>query len=98
MELHSSESSSAIYANIVIHNIGQLVTIAQSPIHGASGPLQIIEHATLAVYNGSIVWIGPDKDTPKFSQGETSTADSITLVDAQDAVVTPGFVDSHTHL
>ncbi len=45
----------------------------------------------------SIVWIGPDNDTEAIFSQDTSTHD-ITIVDAQGTVVTPGFVDSHTHL
>jgi imidazolonepropionase len=99
MTPNQSQPSSTIQANIVIHNIGQLVTIAQSPIQGATGPLQVLEHAALAVHNGIIVWIGPDDDAqPKFLQPAPVNTDGITIVDAQGAVVTPGFVDSHTHL
>src|SRR5438105_3076550 len=94
-----SQPSTAIQASTVIHNIGQLVTIAQSPIEGATGPLRVLEHAALAVHNGTIVWIGPEDDAqPKFLQDASHDADGITIVDAQGVVVTPGFVDSHTHL
>jgi imidazolonepropionase len=99
MILNQSQPSDTIQARTVIHNIGQLVTIAQSPIQGATGPLQVLEHAALAVHNGIIVWIGPDDDAqPKFLQPAPTNPDGITIVDAQGAVVTPGFVDSHTHL
>ncbi len=85
-----------IPASTVIRNIGQLITVAQQPIPGARGPLRVIEHATMAIYNGMITWIGSDNERqPSFLQ---DPAGSITLVDAQGAVVTPGFVDSHTHL
>ena len=88
-----------IQADMIIRNIGQLVTIAQQPIAGASGPLQIIADAALAVHHDKIVWIGPDDDAEPLFQHETSThKDGITVVDAERAVVTPGFVDSHTHL
>src|SRR6266487_1218268 len=88
-----------IQADMVIRNIGQLVTVAQQPIAGASGPLQVINDAALAVHHDKIVWIGPDDDAEPLFQHETSThKDGITIVDAERAVVTPGFVDSHTHL
>ncbi len=84
---------------MVIRNIGQLVTVAQQPIAGASGPLQVIEDAAIAVEDGRIVWIGPDDDAePMFQHDTTAHTDGITIVDAQGAVVTPGLVDSHTHL
>src|SRR5436853_3906434 len=99
MTLNQSQPPDTIQASTVIHNIGQLVTIAQSPIQGATGPLQVLEHAALAVHNGIIVWIGPDDDArPKFLQPAPTNTDGITIVDAQGAVITPGFVDSHTHL
>src|SRR6266571_6648074 len=91
-----------IQASMVIRNIGQLVTIAQQPIPGANGPLQVISDAALAVHHGMIAWIGPDNDAePMFQHDKgdaTERADDIVIVDAQGAVVTPGLVDSHTHL
>ncbi len=50
--MNSDQSQSNILVSTVIRNIGQLVTIAQQPIPGATGPLQIIEHAALAIQNG----------------------------------------------
>ena len=88
-----------IQANMVIRNIGQLVTIAQQPVPGAIGALQVISDAALAVHDGAIAWIGPDDDAePMFYHDASSPKDGITIVDAQGAVVTPGLVDSHTHL
>lgn len=92
-------SQPSIKASTVIRNIGQLVTVAQQPIPGASGPLQVISHAALAVRHGVIVWIGPDNDAePMFQSNSAASADGITIIDAEGAVVTPGLVDSHTHL
>jgi imidazolonepropionase len=84
-------------ATTVIRNIGQLLTVAQQPILGASGPLQIIEDAALAIRHGTITWLGSDDDAERFFQPEL-TREKLTFIDAQHAVVTPGFVDSHTHL
>jgi imidazolonepropionase len=95
----SDASQPGIKASTVIRNIGQLVTIAQKPIDGANGPLQVIPHAALAVHRGHIVWIGPDDEAePMFQHTSTSAKDGITAIDAQGAVITPGLVDSHTHL
>src|SRR5260370_1789398 len=92
-------SQPSIKASTVIRNIGHLVTVAQQPIPGASGPLQVISHAALAVRHGVIVWIGPDNDAePMFQSNSAASADGITIIDAEGAVVTPGLVDSHTHL
>jgi imidazolonepropionase len=92
-------SQPPIQATTVIRNIGQLVTIAQQPIAGATGALQVISDAAIAVNDGVIVWIGPnDRFEPMFQQDANSSLDGITIVDAQGVVITPGFVDSHTHL
>lgn len=92
-------AQSRIQANVVIHNIGQLVTVAQQPLAGASGPLQVITNATMAVHDGNIVWIGHDNEAePLFQHDTHKPKDGIAIVDAQGAVVTPGLVDSHTHL
>jgi len=95
----SDSSQPSIQASTVIRNIGQLVTVAQQPIPGANGPLQVISHAALAVRRGVIVWIGPDNEAePMFQSNSAASADGITIIDAQGTVVTPGLVDSHTHL
>ena len=99
MMLESSQPPAPILASAVIRNIGQLVTIAQQPVQGAIGPLQIITHAALAIHNGTITWLGSDNEMdPLFQSDTTDQTDEITLIDAQGAVITPGFVDSHTHL
>ena len=88
-----------VKASSVIRNIGQLVTIAQQPVDGATGPLQVISDAAIAVYKGNITWIGPNDDAePMFQQSTGTDKDGITIIDARGAVVTPGLVDSHTHL
>src|SRR5205809_6931953 len=88
-----------IQASTVVRNIGQLVTVAQQSIAGASGVLQVISDAAIAVHDGVIVWIGPDDHVElMFNSDPMSESDGITIVDAQGVVVTPGFVDSHTHL
>ncbi|HET9920607.1 MAG TPA: imidazolonepropionase [Ktedonobacteraceae bacterium] len=92
-------SQSQIQANMVIRNIAQLITVAEKPIPGASGPLQVISDAALAIHDGVIVWIGADDDAePMFQHHTGSSRQEITVVDAQKLVVTPGLVDSHTHL
>ncbi len=93
------EEVQGMRVSTLIRNIGQLVTMAQEPLVGASGQLQIIERAAIAVRDGIIVWIGPDAPVvPDFLQDGSSDADEIPIIDAQGMVVTPGFVDSHTHL
>ena len=97
--MHTDNQPQSIQVSTIIRNIGQLVTMAQAPIEGATGQLQVLEHAAIAVHNGAIVWLGPDTDIDAlFLQGNTTNVNDITLIDAQGKVVTPGFVDSHTHL
>lgn len=94
-----------IQADTIIRHIGQLVTVAQSPIPGASGMLQVLSNAALAVHNGQIVWLGLDGEAEQMLahySSATTTSDAALpqtdIIDAQGAVVTPGLVDSHTHL
>jgi imidazolonepropionase len=49
--------------------------------------LGIINDAALVIGNGKVLWVGENKLAP--------AADN--LIDAANGVVTPGFVDSHTH-
>lgn len=92
----SDTTHEEIQASTVIRNIGQLVTVAQQPLPGASGPLRVIEHAALAVHHGKVAWLGPDDDAePLFQRGR---GDGVAIIDAEGAVITPGLVDSHTHL
>src|SRR5689334_4108367 len=97
--MQSDSTQSSIQASTVVRNIGQLVTIAQQPIDGASGTLQVIPDAAIAVKDGLITWIGPDNQIePMFDNTKSHENDGISIVDAQGAVITPGLVDSHTHL
>ena len=92
-------SQPLIQADTVIRNIGELVTVAQEPIAGASGPLQVIDDAAIAVHKGIITWIGRDDDAePMFQHQTGGRVGEITIIDGRGLVVTPGLVDSHTHL
>ena len=87
-----------LHMKTIIRNIGQLVTMAQTPIAEASGRLQVIDNAAIAVVNGNIIWVGSDNAIPFFQENDSSNDEEIKIIDAQGRVVTPGFVDSHTHL
>ena len=89
----SQPQTQDIQASTIIRNIGQLVTMAQQLITGATGQLQVLEHAAIAVHEGVIVWLGSDADAVSLFP-----MNDIKVIDVQGAVVTPGFVDSHTHL
>ncbi len=88
-----------IQVDTVIRNIGQLVTVAQQPLPQASGSLQVISNAAVAAYNGKITWIGSDREAEQFFRDAAiNQGQDITIIDAGGVVVTPGLVDSHTHL
>lgn len=78
-------------ADLVVYNIGELVTCEPSQGEGALGRL---EHAAVASLNGEIVWVGPDGRWP----WRVETLPGATVVDAHRACVVPGFVDSHCQL
>jgi imidazolonepropionase len=86
-------ASEGIKADLVIRHIGQLVTLAQTPILGAEGRLQIIEQGALAARLGRIVWVGAEAALDQAV--DYRHAD---VLDAEGRPATPGFVDSHTHL
>jgi imidazolonepropionase len=78
-----------------IVNIGQLVTLA-GPARPRVGPelrdLALIPNAALLLEDSRIVAAGPYADL------KNQIPPHATLIDAQARCVTPGFVDSHTHL
>jgi imidazolonepropionase len=74
----------------VVH-AAQLVTLAGPPgprVGPEMGRVEIIRDGAVVVRDGTIRWVGETDRLPAFS-GET--------VDATGCVVTPGFVDAHTH-
>jgi imidazolonepropionase len=81
-------------ANLIISNIGQLVTCASdgNPKRRAEmRDIGIIENGAVAVVDGRIAGIGvSDEILAQFK--------SDTLIDADGRVVCPGFVDPHTHI
>ncbi len=95
----------ALQIDTLVRNIGQLITIAQQPIVNThrdrplyqSGLLRVISNAALAAQDGQIVWIGYDAEADQLMQNREAD-NSVTMIDVQGKVVTPGLVDSHTHL
>lgn len=74
--------------SILITNIGELVTC--DPTQGDGSPLGVLHDAALVVSeDGAIAWVGSASEVPEGIDD---------CVDVDGRAVTPGFVDSHTHL
>lgn len=54
------------------------------------GHYSLIENGAIVVADEKIVWLGPDADCPLFPDAEQH--------DFAGGIITPGFVDCHTHL
>ncbi len=82
-------------ATLMVKHIGQLVTMrGPAPRIGpALNDLGILENAGIAVAGDRILAIGPSDEV----EGRVPVAPQCELIDAQGGLVTPGFVDSHTH-
>ncbi len=71
--------------SLLITNIGELVT--NDPAAG-DGPLGLIRDAAVVVDGDRVAWVGAKQSAP----------DADERIDAGNAAVIPGFVDSHAHL
>ena len=81
--------------DLIIKNIGKLVTMENSYLPRAGelmNELTILENAYIAVAEGRIFQVGIG-DNYKLLIGENTIVD-----DASGMLVTPGLIDSHTHL
>jgi imidazolonepropionase len=93
-------------ADLIIRNIGQLLTLRVLPGRpgrpaGAGGGdavapdwLGLIEDAVVAVKNGCVLLAGPRTDVEPHLVEKPGTV----VIDAAGGVVAPGLVDPHTHL
>jgi len=82
-------------ADLVIRNIGQLVTMAGPPrprTRKDIGDFGIIEGGALVISDGKIVGVGQESilEGPEIPEGTR-------IIDAGGQCVTPGLVDAHTH-
>lgn len=79
---------------LAIVNIGQLATLAGPPRPRTGSELRelgLIENAALLIKEGRIVAVGP------YVEIRSRISPDATVVDAEGRLVTPGFVDAHTH-
>ena len=84
----------AMHADLLIHNIGQLVTLAGPPGPRRGAAMRepgIIEDAAVAIAGGRIVAVGKNDEL-------VATVQPAAALDADGRAVVPGFVDPHTHL
>ena len=81
----------------LITNIGMLATPqGKGPKKGAEqGAIQILKNAWVVIQDGAIIGVGGGPLPQNFDGIELST---ITPIDAEGKLVTPGLVDAHTHL
>ena len=85
-----------VQSDLLLTDIGELVTMAGSSCFrrgDAAKELSIIRDASLASCSGKIVWTGHTRDITN----NVNLIDNSLEIDVSGKVVTPGFVDSHTH-
>ncbi len=83
-----------LQGDLIIHNAGQLVTCASGggPKRGVEMlNVGIIKNGAVAVIDGQIAAVGASSDVLEVYSSEN-------VIDAGGKVVTPGFVDPHTHI
>jgi imidazolonepropionase len=85
-------------ASLIIANIGQLVSLRSSVSGSRAGKYQselsIIKRGAVAVSGNLILEVGQEKELFRRVKKDVKTR----IIDACGRVVTPGLVDSHTHL
>ncbi len=82
-------------ATLLIKNIGQLITMA-GPVPRVGddmNDLGLIEKGGIAVAGDEILAVGESDKV----EGHAPLAEGCTVIDANGMVVTPGFIDPHTH-
>ena len=82
-------------ADLILKNIGKLVTMQGSSsfrVKDEMNKINIIENAYIAVKNGKILAIGVGDEFGNLCGEDTK------IHDAEGLLVTPGLIDSHTHL
>lgn len=77
-------------SNLIIINARIITPIGKSALKGSDmNRLQIIEHGTIEITDGTITYVGENRN--ELPAGYV-------VVNAEGNVALPGFVDSHTHL
>ena len=85
----------SVEADLLVENAAQLLTLVALDHHlEGEQKLGIITNGTVAIRSGRIVWVGPADRASR----NVSLVSGGKELDASDKVITPGFIDSHTHL
>jgi len=85
-----------VQADLLLTDIGELVTMTGSPglrRGEAAKNLSIISGGALASFHGRIVWTGKSRNV----SDNVELINNSLEIDVAGKVITPGFVDSHTH-
>lgn len=83
-----------IDADLLIHSASSLITCTGAPSEGGDEALAPLEGHAIAAREGTIVWIGPED---RLAQ-EVKALPGARTLDAEGGIVTPGYVDAHTHV
>lgn len=84
--------------NLVVRNIGVLATPKGNKAKGGlqQGEISLVKNAFVAIKDGKVVYIGDE--TKKSDIDYLRENFPYKEIDAEGKLVTPGFVDPHTHL
>lgn len=83
-------------ADFLLVHAGQLITVPGGPSArrgAAARSLGIVPDGAMACHGGRVVWTGPTDDLP----GAVTEPPGAVTLDVRGGLVTPGFVDPHTH-
>ena len=81
-------------ADVMIHNIGELLTLEGIAPKRAHDSIGLIKDAAVALVGGRVLKTG----TYHHVTSEVTTDQDTLYYDAQGGLVTPGLIDPHTHL
>lgn len=81
-------------SDLLIYNIGTLITSKEIELSNKNPMenIEILTNAYVAIKNGTILLLGEGPYAENLIDNKTI------LIDAEKSVVTPGLIDSHTHL
>lgn len=84
---------------LFLQNASELITLKGSStaplVKPVESDLSIIQNGSVLIDNGTILAVGQTSELKKMYPQKTSEAD---IIDASGSLVTPGFVEPHTHL